>query len=132
MCIRDSGNVFLDTLVRARRTQTLEEILDSERRRVRVTDDREEVARLFERYNLVSVPVVDEADRLVGVITIDDVVDVIQEEADEDLKALGGVRSSEELSDTVFWTARSRFLWLFVNLVTAFIAASVMGLFRCV
>ena len=123
------GNVFLDTLVRARRTQTLEEILDSERRRVRVTDDREEVARLFERYNLVSVPVVDEADRLVGVITIDDVVDVIQEEADEDLKALGGVRSSEELSDTVFWTARSRFLWLFVNLVTAFIAASVMGLF---
>ncbi len=124
------GNVFLDTLVRARRTQPLDELMDRERYRVHVTDDQEEVARVFERYNLVSVPVLDEGERLVGVITIDDIVDVIQQEADEDVKALGGVRATEELSDSVFGIARSRFLWLFVNLLTAFVAASVIGLFE--
>ena len=123
------GNVFLDALLKARRTTKLEDILDAERRRVTVTEDREEVARLFQRYNLVSAPVVDEGDRLVGVITIDDVVDVIQEEAEEDIKALGGVSRSEDLSDTVMWIARSRFTWLFVNLITAFVASSVLGLF---
>jgi len=64
------------------------------------------VARLFGKYNLVAAPVVDTANRLVGVITIDDVVDVIEEEADEDLKALGGVTSDEELSDNVWTIAR--------------------------
>ena len=97
---------------------------------MRGTDDQEEVARLFQRYNLVSAPVTDEADRLVGVLTIDDIVDVIHEEAEEDLKALGGVLGDEELSDTVFETARSRFPWLFVNLGTAFLAAGVIGVFE--
>jgi magnesium transporter len=124
------GNVFLDALVRARRTQTLQELMNPERHRVSVLEDQEEVARIFERYNLVSVPVVDEGDRLVGAITIDDIVDVIREEAEEDVKALGGVRASEELADSVVWIARSRFLWLFVNLFTAFIAAGVVRLFE--
>ena len=96
---------------------------------VRATDDQEEVARLFERYNLVSAAVVDETDRLVGVLTIDDIVDVIQEEADEDIKRLGGV-GDEELSDTVWSIARSRFPWLFINLITAVLASSVIGLFE--
>jgi magnesium transporter len=74
--------------------------------------------------------VVDEAGRLVGVMMIDDVVDIIDEEADDDLKALGGVKGDEELSDTVPAIARSRFQWLFVNLLTAFLAASVMKLFE--
>src|SRR5208337_2379368 len=81
-------------------------------------------------YNLVSVPVVDEAERLVGVITIDDIVDVIQEEADAEMKALGGVSEQEELSDPVWSTTKRRFLWLFVNLITAFIASSVLGFFE--
>ncbi len=123
------GNVFLDRLVRSGRAVKVETIM-AERRRVKATDDQEEVARLFERYNLVSVPVVDGSERLAGVITIDDVVDVIQEEADEDVKALGGVKSDEELTDSVWFIARSRFGWLFVNLFTAFLAASVMGLFE--
>ena len=123
------GNVFLDRLLRAPRATPLSSIMDADRRRLIATQDREEVARLFERYNLVSAPVVDEADRLVGVITIDDVVDVIQEEAGEDILALGGVQTDEELSDKVMWIARSRFLWLFVNLATAFVASSVIGLF---
>jgi magnesium transporter len=124
------GNVFLDTLMRAKSGARLEEIMLPDRRRVSVLEDREEVARIFERYNLVSVPVVDEGERLVGVITIDDIVDVIQAEADADLKALGGVSMSEELSDSVARTTRSRFLWLFVNLITAFVASSVLGLFE--
>ena len=124
------GNVFLDRLVRARRSERLDELMDPDRRRVLVTEDQEEVARFFERYNLISAPVVDEADRLVGVITIDDIVDVIREESQEDIGALGGVSASEELSDTVLWTAKNRFLWLFVNLLTAFVASAVIGLFE--
>jgi magnesium transporter len=124
------GNVFLDVLLRAKGSRGLEELMDPERRRVLVSEDRGEVARLFQRYNLVSLPVVDEAERLVGVITIDDIVDVIREEADEEMKALGGVSGTETLSDNVWWITKSRFLWLFVNLVTAFIASSVLGLFE--
>jgi magnesium transporter len=123
------GNVFLDALVRGRRSARLDELMQ-ERRAVDVMDDQEEVARLFERYNLVSAPVVDEMGRLVGVITIDDIVDVIEEEAEEDIKALGGVRAGEELSDTVLSIARSRFTWLLLNLLTAFLASSVLGFFE--
>ena len=122
------GNVFLDALVRARRSARLDELM-SERHSVYVTEDQEEVARVFERYNLVSAPVTDANGRLVGVITIDDIVDVIEEEAEEDIKALGGVRAGEELSSSVLWITRSRFTWLFVNMITAFMASSVLGLF---
>ena len=111
-------------------SKRLDEIMQADRRRVRATDESAEVARLFERYNLVSVPVVDEAERLVGVITIDDIVDVLQEAASEEIKALGGVNPDEELSDDFWETAKSRFLWLLVNLGTAFIASSVLRLFE--
>jgi magnesium transporter len=124
------GNVFLDALMRANPDRKLSDFMRTDRRRVSVMDDAEEVAELFERYNLVSAPVVDEADRLVGVITIDDVVDVIRAEADQEIKNLGGVSASETLSDNVWLTARSRFLWLLVNLATAFLASSVLGAFE--
>lgn len=124
------GAVSLDRLLRTRRPTQVSELMDAERRRVRATDDQEEVARLFERYNLVAVPVVDDLDRLVGVITVDDVVDVIEEEAEKDIKALGGVTGDEELSDDVWTIARGRFNWLLVNLATAFLASSVLGLFE--
>ncbi len=61
----------------------------------------------------------DEADRLVGVLTFDDIVDLLEEEADADIKQLGGVRSEEEISDDVWTITKSRFTWLFVNLLTA-------------
>jgi magnesium transporter len=124
------GAVSLDALLRSRRLVPLAELIDADRRRVSVMDDQEEVARLFGKYNLVAAPVVDTAGRLVGVITIDDVVDVIEEEADEDLKALGGVTSDEALSDDVWTIAKGRFNWLLVNLATAFLASSVLGLFE--
>jgi magnesium transporter len=124
------GAVSLDALLRSRRPVPLADLIDEDRRRVSVLEDQEEVARLFGKYNLVAAPVVDTTDRLVGVITIDDVVDVIEEEADEDLKALGGVTSDEELSDNVWTIARGRFNWLLVNLATAFLASSVLGVFE--
>jgi len=124
------GAVPLDVILRSRRMVPLKELVDEDRRRVSVLDDQEEVARLFGKYNLVAAPVLDTENRLVGVITIDDVVDVIEEEADEDLKALGGVTSDEELSDSVWTIARGRFNWLLVNLATAFLASSVLGLFE--
>jgi magnesium transporter len=124
------GAVPLDVLLRSRRPVPLAELIDEERRRVSALEDQAEVARMFQKYNLVAAPVVDTTNRLVGVVTIDDVVDVIEEEADEDLKALGGVTSDEELSDNVWTIARGRFNWLLVNLATAFLASSVLGLFE--
>jgi magnesium transporter len=124
------GALPLDVLLRARRPVPLADLMDEDRRRVAVTDDLEEVARMFGKYNLVAAPVVDIGNRLVGVITIDDVVDVIEEEADEEIKALGGVTSDEELSDNVWTIAKARFNWLLVNLATAFLASSVLGLFE--
>ena len=124
------GTVFLDALVRAKPSARLDEIMQEDRRRVKATEDGAEAARLFERYNLVSVPVVDEADRLVGVLTIDDIVDVIQEQASEEILALGGVNPEEELTDSFWWIARSRFSWLFVNMMTAFITSSVLKAFQ--
>ena len=123
------GAVSLDALLRSNRSVPLADLIDEDRRRVSVMEDQGEVARLFGKYNLVAAPVVDTGNRLVGVITIDDVVDVIEEEADEDLKALGGVTSDEELSDSVWTIAKGRFNWLLVNLATAFLASSVLGLF---
>lgn len=124
------GTVFLDALVRARPDRRVDAIMQADRRRLKDMDDRDEAARMFERYNLVSVPVVDEAERLVGVIMIDDIVDVMQEAASEEIKALGGVSPQEELSDNFWMTARSRFWWLLVNLATAFLASGVLRLFE--
>jgi magnesium transporter len=127
---RWQGALPLDLLLRSRRPVPLTDLIVQDRHRVSVTDDLEEVARLFGKYNLVAAPVLDNEDRLVGVITVDDVVDVIEEEADEEIKALGGITSDEQLSDNVLTIARGRFNWLLVNLATAFLASSVLGLFE--
>ena len=124
------GAVPLDRLMRTKRPVGMSDLMEKERHIVRAADDQEDVARQFERYNLVAVPVVDAADRMVGVITFDDIVDVIEEEAEEDIKALGGVKGAEELSDTVWTIAKGRFNWLLINLGTAFLASSVLGLFQ--
>jgi magnesium transporter len=124
------GAVPLDRLLRSKRPVPIADLMDAERRRVRADEDQESVARLFQRYDLVAAPVVDLNERLVGVITFDDVADVIVEEAEEDIKALGGVKADEELSDTVWTIARGRFNWLLVNLGTAFLASFVLGAFE--
>jgi magnesium transporter len=124
------GAVPLDRLMRSKRPVPMSDLMEPERHVVRATDDQEEVARQFERYNLVAAPVLDLLDRMVGVITFDDIVDVIEQEAEEDIKALGGVKGEEELSDSVWTIAKSRFNWLLVNLATAFLASAVLGLFE--
>ena len=127
---RFQGAVPLDRLLRTKRPVLISNLMEKERRCVHANDDQEEVARLFERYDLVAAPVVDDSERLVGVIMVDDIVDIIEEEADEDLKALGGVKGDEELSDTVWTIAKSRFPWLALNLVTAVVASVVIRYFE--
>ncbi|WP_054308088.1 magnesium transporter [Mesorhizobium sp. 1M-11] len=122
------GAVGLDQVLRAKRAVKVEEIMHETRHAIPATMDQEEAAREFEQYDLLSAAVVDENERLVGVLTIDDVVDVIQQEAEEDLLRMGGV-GDEELSDTVAATSRSRVPWLLVNLCTAFLSASVISMF---
>ncbi len=122
------GAVDLDQILRSRRNVKVEEIMYETRHAIPATMDQEAAASEFKQYDLLSAAVVDENERLVGVLTIDDVVDVIQQEAEEDLLRMGGV-GDEELSDNIFSTSRSRVPWLLINLFTAFLAASVIGLF---
>ena len=124
------GAVALDRLLRTKRPVPIAELIEEDLRRCARPTTRRRSARLFERYDLVSAPVVDDDDRLVGVITFDDIVDVIEEEAEEDIKALGGVRGEEELSDSVWNIAKSRFPWLFANLLTALLSSWVISLFE--
>ncbi|MEW6320743.1 MAG: magnesium transporter [Acidobacteriota bacterium] len=108
----------------------LKRIMTPEVTSVRVDTDQEEVARQVASYNLLAVPVVDEENKLVGVITVDDVIDVMKDEATEDLYRLAGVSSDERIATPPFEALRKRMPWLGVNLVTAFVAASVVGLFE--
>jgi magnesium transporter len=124
------GRVPLNRMLRTKRPVKLEKIMLEAEHRVSVTDDQHDVADLFKRYNLVAIPVADAEERLVGVLTFDDIVDVIDEEADAEIRALGGVRADEELADSTIQTARQRFSWLFVNLITAILASAVIGLFE--
>ena len=122
------GVVDLDKILRTKRTVKVEDVMRETNHPIPAEMDQEEAAQLFEQYDLLSAAVVDDNGRLVGVLTIDDVVDVIHEEADEDIKRLAGV-GDEELSDNVISTVRSRFLWLFINFGTAFLSSTVIGLF---
>lgn len=123
------GTVPVSHVVRAPRPTLVADIMDKEPVKVPVGLDQEEVAYLFEQYSLVSAPVVDEDDRLVGMITVDDIVEVIQEAASEDLLALGGVSDEEGPTAGVLEITRGRFSWLFINLLTAILASIVIGFF---
>ncbi len=122
------GEIPLNRLVRAKRSEKIDELTLDDVHIIPATMDQEEVAHLFRRDDLGSAPVVDEDGRLVGVITIDDIIDVIDEEAGEDILKLAGVEESD-LYQAVLKTSLSRSRWLAVNLVTAFMAASVVSLF---
>lgn len=123
------GTVPLDKVLRSQRVTRIEDIMNANLVLIDANQDQEEAARTFERYDLVEVGVVDENGRMVGVLTIDDIVDVIHEEADEDIKLLAGV-GDEDISDTTVDTVRSRVPWLAVNLVTAVLVSLVIGMFN--
>lgn len=122
------GSVDLSRLLRTKRQISIETIMDRDRHVIAATADQEEIAREFERYDLKSAPVADEHGRLVGAVTVDDVVEVIQEETEEDLRRLAGV-GDESLADSVANTVRNRIQWLALNLLTAMLSASVIKLF---
>lgn len=122
------GTIPLDKILRTKRPVSIRDIMNENRVVIQADDDQEEAARQFERYDLVSAAVVDESERLVGVLTIDNIVDVINEEAEEDIRRLAGL-GDETLSTKVFNAVKSRFTWLTVNLATAVLASLVIGLF---
>ncbi|MBG1231297.1 magnesium transporter [Aestuariivirga litoralis] len=123
------GWLPLSRILRANRFKPVKDLMDDDQVPLKVTDTKEEVAYQFEQYNLVSAPVIDANGRLVGVLTVDDVVDIIQERAEDDMLRLGGVAASEELLSSVVSITRSRFSWLFVNLLTAILASWVISWF---
>jgi magnesium transporter len=125
---RVAGQIPLNRLVRAMRSEKLENLTMDETHPILASADQEEVAQIFRRENLTSAPVIDDAERLIGVITIDDIVDVIDEEAQEDVLKLAGV-GRDDLYAPLLDTTRSRFWWLFINLFTALLASAVISLF---
>ena len=124
------GVVSLRRLLLVPPPTPLKRIMTTDLTSVRTDTDQEEVARLVASYNLLAIPVVDEENKLVGVITVDDVIDVIKDEATEDIYRLAGVASDERVFTPTGESLRKRFPWLLVNLATAFIAMGVVWLFR--
>jgi magnesium transporter len=124
------GVVSLRRLLLVSPETPLKRIMTADLMSARADMDQEEVARLVASYNLLAIPVVDEENKLVGVITVDDVIDVIKDEATEDIMRLAGVAGDERAFTPAAESLRKRLPWLGVNLVTAFLAASVVALFE--
>ncbi|MFL6278577.1 MAG: magnesium transporter, partial [Vicinamibacterales bacterium] len=124
------GVVSLRRLLLVAPDTPLKRIMTTDLISVRADMDQEEVARLVASYNLLAIPVVDEENKLVGVITVDDVIDVIKDEATEDVYRLAGVAGDDRVFTPARESLRKRLPWLLVNLATAFLAASVVGLFK--
>ncbi len=125
---RPVGTVPLDRILRTNADLPIGMIMEPAEHLVPVDMDQEEVAFLFQQYRLVSATVVDRNGLLAGVITADDVADVIEEEVEEDAMLLGGVAETD-IQESVWTTTRTRFAWLFVNLGTAILASAVIGMF---
>ncbi|WP_051548222.1 magnesium transporter [Sneathiella glossodoripedis] len=122
------GTIPLDHAMRSRRHVPVSDIMNREQKLIDVDMDQEEVAYLFKQYRLSSAAVVNDNGALIGVITIDDIVDVIAEEAEEDILRLGGV-GEDDLFGSFMDTTRTRFTWLLVNLFTAILASVAISFF---
>jgi magnesium transporter len=123
------GEVQLSRLLRSSRDKRVIDIMDDEPTVFGVADPQEDVAYKFEQYNLVSAAVIDPSGKLVGMLMVDDILDVIQGEAEDTMLRLGGVGAQEDITGSVLTTTRSRFSWLFVNLLTAILASWVISWF---
>jgi magnesium transporter len=123
------GTCKLSTILRTPRNTPVAEMMARDQTLIPVDMDQEDVALRFQKYALVSAAVVDDAGRLVGMITVDDVVHIIQEEAGEDVLLLSGA-GGEDINEPVQLTVRRRLFWLVINLGTAILAASVVSIFQ--
>ncbi len=128
--MRPIGNVTLGKILGNPRETRLKSIVEETFRTIQVTQPEEDVAYAFNQYHLISAPVVDENERLVGVITIDDAMVVLDEEHEEDIMRLAGIGGEGSLTDKVIGTVKRRFPWLFVNLITAILASVVISQFE--
>ncbi len=128
--MRPTGYVTLGKLLASKRDTPLKAITEESFRTIPVDQPEEDVAYAFNQYHLISAPVVDKDGRLVGVITIDDAMEVLDEETEEDMLRLAGVSEEESLSDTAIDVSRQRIPWLMVNLITAILASLVIALFE--
>ena len=124
------ANVTLGKLMSSKRSVPLVDLAEDIFKVIPVNQDWSEIAYAFNQYHLISAPVIDELDRLVGVITIDDAMTVMDEEHEEDILRLAGVGEESSLSDSVIRTTRQRLPWLAVNLATAILASIVISLFE--
>lgn len=124
------GMLPLTTLLVSDTRLTVQEMMITEAETITAEMSEHDVAAIFERYDLVSAPVLDQDNKLLGRITIDDVVDVIIDEADHSILGMAGLREDDDLFAPIFRTAKSRAIWLGANLITAFIAASVIDIFK--
>jgi magnesium transporter len=124
------GSLFVSRLLTRDPDSSVADVMDATFQPIPATMADREVAKEFQDRDLVSAPVVDEQGKLLGQITVDDVVDVIQEQADEDIRRMAGLPGEDDMFAPVFTSARRRAVWLGINLVTAFLASSVVGLFQ--
>ncbi len=124
------GVLPIRTLLVSDPEEMVETVMATDVVRFRPTDNVEEAAQAFERYDLVTAPVVDEDKRLIGRITIDEMVDVIREESEADMLNMAGLQEEEDLFAPIWDSVRNRWVWLAVNLCTAFVASRVIGAFE--
>ena len=123
------GTLNLNTLVRSRINITVRDVMNTQFKTIPINTDQEEIALGFKQNNLISAPVVDKSGKIVGQINSDDIIDIIEEEAEEDLLRLSGVQSGHIYS-AVLQTIKSRFTWLLINLFTAIAASFVIAIFE--
>jgi magnesium transporter len=124
------GAVPLQSLITTSRLTPVTEAIDKSIPSAHVDVDQEEVARMFEKYDLVSLPVVDHDNRLLGRITVDDIVDVMEEETSEDLYRIAGLGEDDNIFNGPLQSVRKRLPWLYINLLTALVSAFVIGFFE--
>ena len=126
---RPIGYANLASILQHKREILINEIIRTDMKVIDVNVDQEEVSFLFRQYGLISVPVVNKMGRLVGAITYDDALEVIEKEAEEDIMHMGGVNETD-FHDEILEIVKARFPWLFINLLTATLAALVISLFE--
>jgi len=125
-----TGTVPLQKLIAAKRSSTILDSIDSAIPKVNADVDQEEVARMFEKYDLVSLPVVNDGNQLLGRITVDDIVDVMEEETSEDLYRIAGLDEDDSIFNNPIQSVKKRLPWLYINLLTALVSALVIGFFE--